>query len=137
MAEDPERPAPIPHHEEDANEATVERNELLREDTDGQEEQGEAASDHSRHRDEKSRPDEDRSDRTTRSCSTESQASQQTFRCWHSGIESSKIEEFIYGGSAYPTIRHPMNLLIYRASATICTAFRARKCRFWGLGLPF
>lgn len=139
MAEDLERPAQTLQHEVNSNEETVQMYEKLQEDTDGHKEQGEAASDHSRHRDETSRPHEDRSDRTTRSCSTESQASQQTFTCWHGGIESSEIEEFIYRGSAYPTIRWPMNSYICRASATICraiAAFCARRCRLWGLGFP-
>lgn len=136
MAEDPERPAQTLQDEEHADEATVETNELFQEDTDGQEEQIEAASDHSRPRYETSRPHEDRSDRIRRSCSAEIQALQ-TFRCWHNGIASSEIEEFVYGNTVYATIRWPMNLLIYRASTTICTtiaAFRARRCRLWGLG---
>lgn len=104
MAEELEHTA---HYEEDNNEEIVERGDSLDEDTDGHEEQGGAFSNHSHPRHETSRAEEDEADRTTL---REIHTSSQTFRCWHDSSQSSEIEDFVCGESAYRLSRWPTSL---------------------------
>lgn len=100
MADQLEHAAPSAQHEEDSIEEIMEINELLGEDTDRHQEQGEAASNHSSPRERISRPHGDGADQATLPRSPTIDISPQTFRCWHESNHVSEIEDFIYGGPA-------------------------------------
>lgn len=105
MADQLEHAAPTAQHEQDVSEEIVEINELLGEDADRHQEQGEAASNHSSPRERISRPHEDGAGHTTPPCSPGIHAPPRTFRCWHESNQTSEIWDFICGGPARSMMR--------------------------------